>query len=150
MEPQYKIPSLSELRQLRKPIRNVKTEFESDLSPGERFAVWVTKHVGSTGFFAIIITWTLFWFTWNILAPRELRFDPFPEFAIWLFTANIIQLFMMPLLMIGQNLDNKRSDKKAEHEFEINLKTEREVEAILQHLEKQDLLLTKISEKLNK
>ncbi len=150
MENNGKIPTLLELKRLRKPIKNVKTEFESDLTTGEKIAIWVTDHVGSTGFFIIIFLWTLFWFTWNILAPQSLRFDPFPELAIWIFIANIIQLLMMPLLMIGQNLTNKRSDKKADHEFEINVKTEREVEAILQHLENQDELLNKILDKISK
>ncbi len=39
-----------------------------------------------------------------MFAPKSLRFDPYPGFVLWLFISNMIQLFLMPLLLIGQNL----------------------------------------------
>ena len=28
----------------------------------ERFAVWITEHIGTMGFFLIILVWTILWF----------------------------------------------------------------------------------------
>ena len=78
----------------------------------------------------------------------EFRFDPFPAFALWLFISNMIQLFFLPLIMIGQNLQNRHAELRAENDFEINLKAEREIEAILINLEKQEEMISKILERL--
>lgn len=93
-----------ELKRLQKPIHNVNIRHKESLSLLENIAVKLTEHVGSLGFFFIIFGWTLLWLGWNTIAPKELRFDPFPAFVLWLFISNMIQIFLMPLIMIGQNL----------------------------------------------
>ena len=111
-------------------------------SPLDRLALWITLRVGSMGFFVIIFIWTVSWLSWNILAPRPVRFDPYPGFVLWLFISNMIQLFLMPLILIGQNLQSKESDQRAKNDYKINLKAEAEIQAIraslksiLKHLE---------------
>lgn len=54
----------------------------------------------------------------------------------------------MPLIMIGQNLQGRHSEARAESDFEVNVKAEREIEAILLHLENQNELILKILSKL--
>jgi len=130
-------------------MRDVNREHKDSLSSLERLAVWITDHVGTMGFFLIIFVWTVSWLSWNTLAPKELRFDPFPAFVLWLFMSNMIQIFLMPLLMIGQNLQSRHAEMLADADFEINTKSEREVEAILAHLEQQNELLVEISRKLD-
>jgi uncharacterized membrane protein len=145
----HEILSLEELRKSRKPIRNVNEIHQEHLSPSERFAIWITTHVGTMGFFAIIFFWTLIWLTWNTLGPSAARFDPVPGFVLWLFISNMIQIFLMPLIMVGQNLDARHSEARAEADFEVNLKAEREVETILMHLENQNQLILHILERLD-
>ena len=99
-------------------------------SPLDRLALWITLRVGSMGFFVIIFVWTVSWLSWNILAPRPVRFDPYPGFVLWLFISNMIQLFLMPLILIGQNLQSKESDQRAKNDYKINLKAEAEIQAI--------------------
>lgn len=135
---------LIELKKLRKPLRNINIEHRKKLSPLERLAIWITNNVGSMGFFMIILTWTVFWLSWNTLGPKELRFDPFPAFVLWLFISNMIQISLMPLIMVGQNLQGRHSELRAEADFEVNIKAEREIETILIHLENQNELILKI------
>jgi uncharacterized membrane protein len=142
--------SNEELRKLRKPIKNVNIEHEKSLTRLERFAVWITDRIGSMGFFIIIFVWTIAWLGWNALAPKELRFDPFPAFVLWLFISNMIQIFLMPLIMIGQNLQGRHAEIRAESDFEVNVKAEREIEAILLHLEQQNELILKILHHIEK
>jgi uncharacterized membrane protein len=142
--------SLRELIRLRKPVRNINIEHKENLSRLEKFAVWITGHVGTMGFFLIIFIWTLSWLAWNALAPKDLRFDPYPAFVLWLFISNVIQLFLLPLLMIGQNLQGRHSEARAEADFEINTKAEREIQTILQHLENQNELILNILNHLEK
>ena len=142
--------SLQELKKLRKPIRNVSIEHKETLNPLERVAVWITDHVGTMGFFLIIFCWTLLWLGWNTIGPKGLRFDPYPAFVFWLFISNMIQIFLMPLIMVGQNLQGRHADKRAEADFEVNIKAEREIETILMHLENQNKLILEILDRLEK
>jgi uncharacterized membrane protein len=102
------------------------------------------------GFFIIIFIWTVFWLSWNGLAPKEVRFDPFPAFVLWLFISNMVQIFLMPLIMIGQNLQSQHAEFRAEADFEVNVKAEREIEAILMHLENQGKDIMEILQRLEK
>lgn len=138
--------SLEELRRLRKPIPHVNVEQRMKLSPLEHVALWITTHVGTMGFFLIILSWTVCWLLWNSVGPKALRFDPYPGFVLWLFISNMIQIMLMPLLMIGQNLQSRHSEARAEADFQLNTQSEREIEAILQHLENQNTQILKIVE----
>jgi uncharacterized membrane protein len=148
-EKEYK-KAYEELKKLRKPISNVNVKHRESLSPLEKIAVKVTDAVGSMGFFFIILTWTLIWLGWNTLAPRGIRFDPFPAFVLWLFISNVLQIFLMPLIMIGQNLQGRHAEKRAESDFEVNVRAEKEIEVILMHLENQNDLIMKILDKIEK
>jgi uncharacterized membrane protein len=129
---------------LHKKIKNVNVEHKKSLSPLERFAVWITNKVGSMGFFIIVFGWTIVWLGWNTLGPKEARFDPFPAFVLWLFLSNVLQIFLMPLIMIGQNLQGRHAEARAESDFDVNVKAEKEIETILLHLEQQNDLILKI------
>jgi uncharacterized membrane protein len=136
--------TMQELKKLRKPVRNINVEHRRSLTPLEKLAVWITDRVGTMGFFIIIFSWTLLWLGWNTVAPHSLRFDPLPAFALWLFISNMIQIFLMPLIMVGQNLQSRHAEIRAEADFDVNTKAEREIEAILMHLENQGELILKI------
>jgi len=140
--------SLHLLRQLRSAIRHVNREHRESLSGLERAALWITNHLGTMGFFLVILSWTAVWLCWNGLAPQRLRFDPFPAFVLWLFLSNLIQIFLMPLIMVGQNLQARHSEARAEAEFEINTKAEREIETVLMHLERQNDYMLRILKRL--
>ena len=138
------VPKLHELKKLRTPVRSVNAEHRKKLSGLERVAIWITDRVGTMGFFLVILSWTLLWLGWNTLAPSAARFDPFPAFVLWLFLSNVIQIFLMPLIMVGQNLQGRHAEARAEADFEVNTKAEREIEAILLHLEAQNDLILQI------
>lgn len=146
----HKVKSLEELQKDRKPIINVNQEHQKKLSRLDRFALYMTTKVGSMGFFLIIVFWTLLWLGWNTLAPHNLKFDPFPAFVLWLFISNMIQIFLMPLIMVGQNLLSAHAEARAESDFEVNTKAEIEIETILMHLENQNKLILEILNRLEK
>ena len=149
MEPSTPL-SLAEIRSSHHAIRNVNDEQYNRLSRLDRLAVWITDRIGTMGFFFLIFSWTVLWLGWNIFAPVSLRFDPYPAFVLWLFMSNMIQIFLMPLLMIGQNLQGRHAEARAEADFEVNTKAEQEIETILQHLENQNKMILDILSKLGK
>jgi len=144
------IQSLEELRKKRKAIRNVNIEHKKKITGLARIALWITEYVGSMGFLILVLSWTGLWLAWNTLAPLSYRFDPYPAFVLWLFISNMLQIFLMPLIMIGQNLQAEHSELRAEADFEINTKAESEIETILMHLENQNEMILKILDRLEK
>jgi len=111
-----KIPkplSLSEFKQRRRPLRNINKEFSDKMGKLDKLALFITERVGTIGFFLIIFIWTVLWLGWNLLAPKELQFDPPMGFVFWLFISNLIQLLLMPLIMVGQNIQGRHADARA-------------------------------------
>ncbi len=141
-------PSLSLLKSQRVPLENPHIVLRRRLTRVQKFAVWITSRIGTMGFFFIIVTWTLCWLGWNLLAPIELRFDPPMGFVLWLFISNLIQIFLMPLIMVGQNIQGAQSEARAQHDLDVNIKAEHEIEVVLTHLEYQNSLLLAIVEKI--
>jgi uncharacterized membrane protein len=141
--------TLQQLRTRRRPLRETLTPTPPPVKPYEKLAVWITTSVGSMGFFLAILTWTILWLGWNILAPKPLRFDPPMGFVFWLFISNVIQILLMPLIMVGQNIQGRQAEQRAEHDLDINVHAEEEIEVILNHLEYQNTLLIAMLHKLD-
>ena len=141
--------TLADLKAMRKPMRDINQEYENNMSPLDRLAVWITEKVGTMGFFLFIFVWTVIWTGYNIIASEVKAlhwqaFDPFPAFVAYLLISNVIQILLMPLIMVGQNIQGRHSELRAENDFEINCKAEMEIEVILMHLERQQELLTQL------
>lgn len=136
------------IRHKKSAIRNINAEQSANMTTLDHAALWSTQHVGTMGFFFVILAWTVFWFGWNMFAPRYLQFDPYPAFVLWLFISNMIQILLMPLIMVGQNLQGKHAEARAEADFEVNVKAEVEIEKILAHLERQDAMIIKVLQRL--
>jgi uncharacterized membrane protein len=125
---------------------NVNVAHKKSLTKVERFAVYITDKVGSMGFFFIIFLWTVIWMGWNIFAPEP--FDPYPAFVTWLFISNMIQIFLMPLIMIGQNLQARHAELMAERHYKADIVADKNIEVIKKMMNEQTNLLKSILDKL--
>ncbi|HEX3083781.1 MAG TPA: cyclic nucleotide-binding domain-containing protein [Pyrinomonadaceae bacterium] len=120
--------------------RNVNVVYEKSLKTLDRLAIAITNRVGSFGFFLIILGWTVVWTGYNMLASevtslRLRAFDPFPAFVAYLLISNVIQILLMPLIMVGQNLQGRHSETRAELDFQVNLKNEISITEVLRRLD---------------
>ena len=121
-----------------------------NLSSLDRLAVRVTDRVGTMGFFLIIVTWTVCWVVYNVLASKAPglhlhAFDPFPAFVAYLLISNVIQILLMPLIMVGQNLQGRHSEARAEADYTVNQQAFADTERILQRLQDQDAKLAELA-----
>ena len=144
------ITSVTELREKYPSLKNTNLIHKHNLSNLDKLAIFVTEKIGTMGFFFIIFAWTMVWLGWNVFAPLNLRFDPFPAFVLWLFISNLIQIHLMPLIMIGQNLQGKHAELRAQHDLETDIKAEKEIETILLHLENQQEMILDILKRIQK
>lgn len=145
--------SIHERAKRHKPVRNVNEAHEESLTALDRLALKITNRVGTIGFFLLIFVWTALWCGYNILASEVTSlgwkaFDPFPAFVAYLLISNVIQILLMPLIMVGQNLQGRHSELRAESDFQVNVKAEQEIETVLKHLEFQNAVLVTMLEKL--
>ncbi len=120
------------------PVINPNRAHAESLSRLERFAVFITERVGSMGFFFLIATWTTFWLLWNFLAPPSMRFDPPMAFVFWLFISNMIQLLLMPLILVGQNLQARHAEFRADHAYGATMRSLRILQRIERRLDELD------------
>ena len=122
------------------PIANANDVFDKGLTPLDKLAAKITDKVGSMGFFLLIFAWTIVWTGYNIIATEIpslhwKAFDPFPAFVAYLLISNVIQILLMPLIMVGQNVQSRHSEIRAQLDFEINQKAEKEIMVVLKNLE---------------
>lgn len=94
----------------------------SNYSRLDRMAIVVTGKVGTMKFSLIIIGWTVLWVGYNVLATafHLPRFDNFPALVAYLLISNVIQICLMPLIMVGQNMQARQSEAKAEQDYANN------------------------------
>ena len=122
-----------------------------NFSPLDRLAVKVTDRVGTMSFFLVIFCWTILWVGYNVLASKVPAlgwpsFDPFPAFVAYLLISNVIQIWLMPLLMVGQNMQGRHSEARAEADYLVNQKAFADTEAILQRLETLDKRILELAQ----
>src|SRR5215471_14435626 len=75
-----------------------------------RIGQWVTAAVGTMGAFYFFAVFMGAWMLWQSEAAKPV--DPYP-FAFLLFLGNIVQLLLMPLIMVGQNIQTAHADARA-------------------------------------
>ena len=105
----------------------------------DKIALWITNKVGTFGFFIFTICLTVIPFIIPGLMP-----------AVQFISSAFLQLVLLPLIMIGQNLQSDHAEARSEADFEIDRKAEIEIETILQHLEQQNELMLSILDKLER
>ena len=120
-------------------IQNTNEIYKNKLSKTDKIALSITRRVGTMSFFytcAVILTIPLFY------TPAI----PVVQYI----SSGYLQLLLLPLIMVGQNLQGRHTELRAQHDYETNIKSEKEIEAILLHLEKQDATMQEILKKIDK
>ena|SRR3989344_8662750 len=106
---------------------------KNELSFNGRLAVWITNKFGSMGMFYILLVWMFGWMILATLGYSYFKLDPYP-FTFLLFLSNLVQLFALPILAVGQQVLSRSSDKQAEQTYkdaEAILKLQDEVHRLV-------------------
>lgn len=100
-----------------------------------RLAAWMTTKVGTMSAFYTVCVWQ---FGWMALAQAGvLRFDRYP-FPFLLFLGNIIQLLLMFVILVGQQVLGRATDKRALQTYQDAEAILSECQALQRHLMEQD------------
>ncbi len=107
------------------------------LTRGQRVSDKVARFGGSWNF---IITFTIIlilWIIYNVAAPANAHFDPYP-FILMNLVLSCIAALQAPVIMMSQNRKEEKDRKQNENDYMINLKAEIQIRSLHQ---KMDLLL---------
>ena len=120
-------------------IKNVNDMYNQELQRmNDRIAVFLTRNVGSM--------WCAYIFV--VLAAIGLLgilgvISPLVALLVSWASQTLIQLVLLPVIMVGQNVLNRKSELMAEEDYNINVKGEEETRQLIQHLYEQDAELVK-------
>ena len=130
------------------PVRNVIVEHEGQLALGQRVADRVALIVGSWPFIIVQSGLFLVWVAINVYLvfnvikqPGFLKaWDPYP-FILLNLVLSFQAAYTGPVVMMSQNRQGEKDRLMAQHDYEINMKAEEELEVVMDHLEHQDRLI---------
>lgn len=114
----------------------------------QRFAALITRSFGSMWAFYVLIAWQLIWIVLASLGFWLFKYDQYP-FAFLLFLSNLIQLWALPVLSVGQNVLSRKQEIQADEAFATTTKIYHDTEQIMLHLSKQDEELAKLAAATN-
>jgi uncharacterized membrane protein len=121
--------------------RNIAQDFSEQLTFGQRLADKVAAFGGSWTFISIFGIVLVIWVFLNsfVLITYDESFDPYPYILLNLFLSMLASL-QAPIILMSQNRQAYKDRLNAEHDYEVNLKSELEIMSL--H-EKIDLLREK-------
>ncbi len=112
----------------RQVARNVLEEAEERLTFGQRIADRVAKFGGSWPFIGVFAGVMFVWMGVNI--ARLAAFDPYP-FILLNLALSTIAAIQAPIIMMSQNRQASKDKLLAENDYQVNLKAEMEIGAMM-------------------
>jgi uncharacterized membrane protein len=100
----------------------------------------ISRFAGSLWFVLCHLAAFTFWAGWNALAPRALRFDPYP-YGLLTFIVSLEGVLIATFVLITQNRMALQSDRRDHLNLQVDLLAEQEMTLVLR-------MLRRISERL--
>jgi len=125
---------LTELRTLRRGMRKAQAyRGIRQLTVGQRIADTVATTMGSWTFIIIQSGILLVWIVLNVTAYVE-KWDPYP-FILLNLALSFQAAYAAPFIMMSQNRQQDIDRKAAEHDYQVNVKAELEIELLHQKID---------------
>lgn len=135
-----------EIRHRQTVARDVAEMFEKQSTSGQRAADSVANLVGSWRFIIVQSVLLVIWVILNVTG-FVFKWDPYP-FILMNLVLSTQAAFTAPIIMMSQNRQADKDRLESHHDYEVNLKSEQEIRAILEQLEAQNQAIIRIYEML--
>jgi uncharacterized membrane protein len=91
------------------------------------FAESFARYMGTAKFLLWMTMFVTAWFLWNVLAPRDLRFDEFP-FIFLTLMLSLQASYAAPLILLAQNRQEQRDKVVQEQDRQANARAHADME----------------------
>lgn len=124
-------------------VRNVNKEHKDSLTVLDKSAIFITNIVGTM--------WCAIAFTALALVSLPEALQGGTATTISWIAQTFLQLVLLSIIMVGQNLQSRHSELRADADYETNVEAKKDVEDLMKKLDSIDSdKLDKILEILNK
>ena len=124
-------------------VRNVNKEHKESLSALDKVAVVITGIVGTM--------WCAIAFTILALISLPQAISGGTATTISWIAQTFLQLVLLSIIMVGQNLQSRHSELRADADYETNIESKKDIETLMKRLDAIETdKLDKILEKIGK
>ena len=106
--------------------KNDYTEYEKDLTFGERVSDRIAGFAGSWSFIAVFAGLVILWVALNTWILLTRPFDPYP-FILLNLVLSVLAALQAPVIIMSQNRQEIRDRLHAERDFQVSIHTELEI-----------------------
>jgi uncharacterized membrane protein len=117
---------LESLREHELIATNVDQAFETERTPGERWADRIAEFGGSWTFLFVFGGLTTLWIVTNSLVLFWRPFDPYP-FILLNLLLSCLAAIQAPIIMMSQNRQEAKDRLRSQNDYQVNLKAELEI-----------------------
>lgn len=103
-------------------VKNINEEHEKSLSVNDRIGLLITKAVGTM--------WCAYAFVLLALISLPAAIQGGVATLISWIAQTFIQLVLLSIIMVGQNLQSRHDQLRAENDYNVNVKAEAEIERL--------------------
>jgi uncharacterized membrane protein len=129
------------------PVRDLNRESDRRRTVAQQIADALTRGVGSWTFLGIQVVLSGAWVALNVLAlTNNLDPTPFPLLNL-AFGFEVVLAVVVALMAMNRSADRERL--RAQGDYEMHVKLEEELRAVMTHLEVQDEVLLEIIQRLD-
>ena len=115
-------------------IVEIEQEHRRQRSFAERMAERIANFAGSTWFAVVNLIWFAVWIGFNVFAPENLAFDPYP-FTFLTLMVSLEAIFLSVFILMAQNQETRLAEHRDHLDLQINLLAEQENTKMLELLE---------------
>lgn len=120
--------------------------FRQKLSPGQKAADYLTKHMGSWKFIIFFMFFLFVWIAINayflIIVLKGKSFDPYP-FILLNLILSCLAAIQAPIILMSQNREAEKDRIRAKYDYIVNRKAEREIRKVQEDLDEIKRIITK-------
>jgi len=102
---------------------------QETITTGQKMSDKIAGFGGSWIFIGSFLAVLAVWILYNVLAPRDGIFDPYP-FILMNLLLSCIAALQAPIIMMSQNRKEEKDRKRSENDYMVNLKAEVEIRSL--------------------
>ena len=117
-------------------VYNINQKHREQMSPSDKIAAFIAKFAGTMLFVYLHVVWFILWFFLKL------------DINLLTLIVSLEAIFISSFIMINQNQMDKKNRLELDHDYQINRKAERDIEALHKKQDQQTEILSKLIKKI--